>query len=495
MNKFEQALRILGIDEKAGPEGAKRAYETIITQHGSTMAPDVRKRVEAAWGLLRRGEVWARAFELQRQQNGLKPPVGPDGAAAPRPRGGSRVTGGTRPSDRVKVATGRSTNAEQPDGGAAAPAASSSALPEDVRTSLTSLAERHADVIDIGRLGVAVSTAKRGGITQYISGLVANGHTQAAGDSLLTVLDIMTSNGEYRWVDSRHFATLTLKMMSANPEEFDQVADLGLRIMRDHQKWKEKREDNRGKTDAATSMRQRWIKDLATVGAELPQGFRELCIQAALEGDANRAKQRAQTWAGRRRGEAGQVRALIEDKAPAIAQVLASELPKGRRGGGEPISLDLSKLSMPTLPKLSLNALNEMSIEEVAEEWERRKKGLAKGLGIFLGLLLVVTIILSIDTEPIPKELVEAQKWVCDYSGPKSKECTYATRIASEIHDGDCMIASRMLPRLESETARAAGGAVTSKETSGASRAQVLQAIGVFKSQYKQWCTGDRLEE
>ncbi len=408
MNKFEQALRILGIEEKAGPEGARRAYEAIIAQHGATMAPDVRKRVDAAWGLLRRGEVWARAFELQRQQNGLKPPVGPGGAEEePKPRGGGRRVGGpTRPSERAQAAT------EPTPERSGLPAAAASPFPPVAAEPLQKLADRHKGVIDPQRLASAVAGAAKGALTQYISALIADGQIQAAGDAMLTTLDIMSKDHKLTWIDNRYFATMTLKMMSVNP------AEIGLRVMQSHQQWREKTTDSRGKTDPTTAMRMHWIKDLASVGSELPIGFRDVCIQAALEGDSNRARQRAQSWAARRLAEAAAVRTLIEDKAPAIAQVLASELPAGKRrrkSGGK--ALSLGSLSMPTLPTLSLNRLNEMSIEEVAEEWEARKAGLAKaGIGLVV-LLLVVTIVLSLDTEPMSKELTDAQTWVCDYAG------------------------------------------------------------------------------
>ena len=240
MLSFEDALRALGIDQTAGPKGAKEAYEAMS---GPGLSPSIRKRLDAAYDLLQDPRVWS-------------------GGGAPLEVGASAGKGGE------DFATVRTT--------------------PDVAAALERFGRDHGAVLDVGDLAAVLDAGAPDGASGLIRPLLQKGEIAAGAEVLRMLLSLMSRFKAVDWLKPRSAVRLVLTAYGSDADgAHTETITRAVNALED---WKNAVGEARFGYEGAAARGLKWAKELGALPPGIHKTVRLALAQAAARGDLNRAR-------------------------------------------------------------------------------------------------------------------------------------------------------------------------------------------------------------
>ena len=294
MLSFEEALKALGIEQDAGPKGAKEAYESLM---GPGLSPKLERRLNEAFDMLKNPRVWA---------------------------GGGSAT----------VGVGAAVEAE------ARLFATVRSTPE-VAAALERLGSEHPEVIDIGDLAAALDAGAVDGASGLIRALLQKGHVAAGADTLRVLFGLIATFKTVEWLKARTAVRLLLVAYGCDTEcQHSQLIGRALSAL---QQWKAAVGDARFGYEGVAARGLTWATELNKMSPDVHKTIRLAVAQAASRGDLSRARIDVERFARKDPSAAAASKQLLDRRAD-VSRAIYDLLP----------SPEAAEESKPSLPDFEL---------------------------------------------------------------------------------------------------------------------------------------------
>ncbi|MGM0574395.1 MAG: hypothetical protein ACQEXJ_01500 [Myxococcota bacterium] len=436
---FDRALRVLGVDGDAGPREAKRAYLLLLQRYGPEPAPEIRRKLTAAWETLRDPESWTQRPRRRVVRGRVQgaPPVDDRvdvSVVAPLPRRSEPVwsdRSGSAPETPPAAPRGARRPTSSPPRARPADAA------RELEAALGRLASVH-DTIDADALHSAIVDGSPEEVAQILQHLAFRGRVAAARDTTVTLLRLMSGHPERRWLEPRAVLRLALKLQE-HGSDHDGALPAARDVLAALAKWRSRLGPDRVVLEPATADRLRWCRDLASLPVDFPADLRTAIARAVGRGTPAVAGPALRDWATRHKRRARTIRRLLEDHAPSLVPLYGHHLdvPATRRGVDPSATTRRTRradpdaaVRAPAVPRWGLPALLA-TVAVAAVLWVMANR--------------------SVGGEALDPALWSARAQICKQAGADEPACAWARVVTRGLADEDCSVLERALPRLEGE--------------------------------------------